>query len=244
MTKRKTAHWLEDKSWHRIRDEMLLSPAWKAASHLQRSMVFALLTELGRHSGKDNGHLKFTNRYLQQFGFSRDAIKPNLAALSALGFISYKAGRPGLRGYGKARRGRLTFMPIIDADGKEVEPPTDEWARFTTTKEAKIAVRDARKRAESRKPVQKSDHYHSGPEIGPLSTVAQPPVGLQVIENVEPKCRKSDHYLHLGNQSPSSAATVERAEARPRGVRVVRADARGIRIVELPPARWQREFAA
>jgi hypothetical protein len=32
MTKRKTAHWLEDKSWHRIRDEMLLSPAWKAAT--------------------------------------------------------------------------------------------------------------------------------------------------------------------------------------------------------------------
>ena len=59
MSKRATAAWLEGKSWHRIRDEMLISPAWKAASHLQRSMIMALPTELGKHSGKDNGRLIF-----------------------------------------------------------------------------------------------------------------------------------------------------------------------------------------
>src|SRR5262245_38526929 len=139
MTKKKTAEWLENKSWHRIRNEMLLSPAWKAASHLQRSMVFALLSELGRHSGKNNGHLIFTNSNWEEFGFSRRIIKPNLAALSALGFISFKTGRPGLKGYGKARRYRITFLPTLDADGNEIEPPTDEWARFSTTEEAKMA---------------------------------------------------------------------------------------------------------
>jgi hypothetical protein len=143
MSKRKTADWLEDKSWHRIRNEMLLSPAWMAASHLQRSMIFALLSELGRHSGKDNGQLIFTNRNLQKFGFSFDAIKLNLIALEALGFIAFKRGRPGLKGYGKARRYRLTFLPILDADGNEIEPPTDEWARFPSIEQAKEAVQKA-----------------------------------------------------------------------------------------------------
>src|SRR5262249_24120807 len=128
MTKRKpTADWLEGKSWHRIRNDMLGSPAWKAASHLQRSMILVLIGELGDH-WKENGDLKFTNRNFREFGFSFDAIKSNLIAIRALGFISYTAGRPGLKGYGKARRYRLTFMPILDVDGKEVEPPTDEWA--------------------------------------------------------------------------------------------------------------------
>jgi hypothetical protein len=146
MVKHKTAVWLEGKPWHRIRNEMLLSPAWKAASHLQRSLVFALVGELGRHSGKDNGHLIFTNSDLREFGFSSDAIKPNLVAIEALGFISFKRGRPGLKGYGKARRYRLTFLPILDPNGNEVEPPTDEWARFTSVEEAKAAARKAQQK--------------------------------------------------------------------------------------------------
>jgi hypothetical protein len=190
MSKGKTADWLKDKSWHRIRNEMLISHAWRAASHLQRSMVTVLLSELGRHSGKDNGHLIFTNRDLAKFGFSRDSIKPNLIALEALGFISYLRGRSGLPGYGKARRTRLTFLPILDADGNEVEAPTDEWARFTTTEEAKMAVKRALKRSTSEKSVQKSDHYDSGPEIGPRSDNAQPPVERQVIEIIEAECRQ------------------------------------------------------
>ena len=163
-----TAHWLEGKSWHRIRDEMLLSPAWMAASHLQRSMLFALLTELGRHSGKDNGHLIFTNSNWEQFGFSRPGIKPNLTALHALGFIDLKPGHPGLKGYGKARRYRLTFMPTINADGNEIEPPTDEWARFSTTKQAKAAARSARKRAKVVKTGVKSEPLCSGVKSEPL----------------------------------------------------------------------------
>jgi hypothetical protein len=159
---KKTAHWLEGKSWHRIRNEMLQSPAWKAASHLQQSMVFALVGELGTHSGKNNGDLKFTNRDWVRFGFCRDRIKRNLIAIRALGFIAYKAGRPGLKGYGIARRYRLTFLPILDVDGNEVEPPTDEWARFATTRDAKEAARKALLRTES---------VPTGTQNGPLSQV-------------------------------------------------------------------------
>jgi hypothetical protein len=205
-----TPDWLKEKSWHRIRNEMLVSPAWKAASHLQRSMVFALVSELGRHKGKDNGHLIFTDRDLREFGFSFGAIKPNLIALSALGFIAYKAGRPGLKGYGKARRYRLTFMPMLDSDGKEVEPPTDEWAHFTTTKEAKVAVRRARNRAQSSQNrygnrstsvvLRKSEH---------LAQNGQPRVEREVPSNIESASQKSKHYLHLGNQSLQQYATVE-----------------------------------
>src|SRR5262249_12370543 len=153
---------------HRVRNKMLGSPAWKAASHLQRSIVMALLFELGDKGAKNNGNLKFTNRDLRKFGFSFDAIKSNMIAIRTLGSYSYIAGRPGLKGFGKTRRGRLTFMPILDADGKEIEPPSDEWARFATTKEAKAAVRRALKASPSRKNrsrnrittvvIQKSDH--------------------------------------------------------------------------------------
>jgi hypothetical protein len=148
MKKKNNGAWLEGQSWHRIRNEMLLSPAWKAASHLQRSMVFAIVSELGRHSGQENGHLIFTNRDLKAFGFSRASIKPNLNAIEALGFIVFKRGRPGLKGYGRARRIHITFLPVLDADGKEIEPPTDQWARFTTTEEAKMAAKTANKRAQ------------------------------------------------------------------------------------------------
>ena len=99
-----------------------------------------------------------------------------MAAIEALGLYSYKRGRPGTRGYGISRRcGRITFLPILDADGKEIEPPTDEWARFSTTKEAKMAARSAYKRAQGSKlrsrnritsvVIQKSDHVtakHNG----------------------------------------------------------------------------------
>ena len=160
--------WLKGKSWHRIRDEMLVSHAWKAASHLQRDMVFTLLTELGRHGGRDNGNLIFTNRDFEACGFSRASIKPNLPAIEALGLIAFKRGRPGTKGYARARRFLLSFMPILDEDGNEIEAPSDPWARFTTTKDAKMAAKTAYKRAQSSKlrcrnqttksVVQKSDH--------------------------------------------------------------------------------------
>jgi hypothetical protein len=150
MSKPKTADWLKDKSWHRIRNDMLVSAAWKAASHLQRSMIFALLSELGRHWER-NGRLIFTNANFEEFGVFRGSIKPNMAAIAALGFLAYTPGHPGEKGYGKARRCRLTFMPMLDAEGNEIEPPTDEWARFSTTKQAKMAAERARKRAKSSK---------------------------------------------------------------------------------------------
>jgi hypothetical protein len=188
MKKRKTANWLEDKSWHRIRDEMLSSPAWKAASHLQRSMVISLLTVLGENGGKNNGHLAFTDRILRSFGFSFGVIKPNMEVIEALGFIAFKRGRPGLKGYGKARRGRFTFLPIIDGDGKEIEPPTDEWARFNTTKDARMTAKQARKRAKSRKPLRKMEHYDSATENGALSSYPQRKVVQKRADEMGTEC--------------------------------------------------------
>ncbi len=177
-----TRPWLDGQSYHIIRDEMLTSHAWRAASHLQRSMVTVLLGELGRHAGRNNGSLIFTNRDFQAWGFSRDAIKPNLAAIEALGLYDFKRGRPGMKGYGNARRGRIPFMPILDDDGNEIEPPSDEWARFNTTKEAKVAAKTAYKKAQSSNfrsrnrtttlVVQKSDHLTA--ERNPQSSAEMP----------------------------------------------------------------------
>jgi hypothetical protein len=166
--KNHTRAWLEGESYHSIRNRMLGSHAWRAATHLQRSMISTLLFELGEKGGRNNGNLIFTDRNFRAFGFSFDAIEPNLNAVEALGFIVQKRGRAGTKGYGKARRILLPFMPILDEDGKEIEPPSDPWARFSTTKEAKIAARRAYRRAKSSPPcsrnrstslvLQKSEH--------------------------------------------------------------------------------------
>jgi hypothetical protein len=178
----KAREWIKGESWHCIRNDMLLSPAWKAASHLQRAMVFALLTELGRHKGKDNGHLIFTDRNFRACGFSFDAIRRNLIVLEALGFITFKRGVPGMKGYGRARRFRITFLPIIDADGKEIEPPSDEWTQFTTTKQANWIAKEARKRSKITKCAPEIGALDSATENGALSTNFQRPVA-----------RKKDH---------------------------------------------------
>ena len=135
------------KSWHRIRDEMLVSHAWKAATHLQRSMVFALLTELGRHSGKNNGDLIFTNRDLEAFGFSVLRSSRTYPAIEALGLYAYKRGRPGpgattcptrahdLHAHPRRRRQRDRA-----ADRR--------MGTLPTTKEAKMAAKTAYKRAQ------------------------------------------------------------------------------------------------
>jgi hypothetical protein len=188
--------WLEGKSYHCIREEMLASHAWRAASHLQRSMVLAMLTELGQHGGRDNGNLIFTNRDFRAFGISYDAIKPNLAAIEALGLLDQKRGRPGTKGYGRARRILLPFMPILDENGKEIEPPTDPWARFNTTKEAKMAARKAYKRAKKLSAViQKSDHVAR--KCNRRSSAKMP-------MDIGSRSRKSDHDLDLKKLTTAS----------------------------------------
>jgi hypothetical protein len=222
--KNHTRAWLEGKPYHCIRNEMLGSHAWKAASHLQRSMVLTLLYELGKHGGRDNGNLVFTNKDFEACGFSRASIKPNLAAIEALGFAPFKRGRPGTRGYGKARRFLLPFMPIVDDDGNETEPPSDPWARFSTTKEAKQVARAAYKRASSSKlrcrkqttriVVQKSDHVAD--EHNQQSSAEKPMNAGSAVSENRPLSRSKIAY-----QSPPVEVGVEPGQpwSAPRGSR-------------------------
>lgn len=192
MNKKNKSDWIEGKSWHRIRNEMLLSPAFRALSPMALKILFAILSELGRHSGKDNGHLIFTNRNFIAYGIYRDAIKPGLLELEGVGFIAFTRGRAGMKGYGVARRYRLTFLPILDPDGNEAEPPTDEWTSFTTTEEAEMAAKAARRN-------KRNSNFRSG--IRTTSVVVRKPdhltnrrnqnVSPQVIENIESTGRDS-----------------------------------------------------
>jgi hypothetical protein len=219
--KHKTAVWLEDKSWHRVRNEMLLSPAFRSASHTQRSMVFTLLSELGRHSGKGNGNLIFTNTDWEEFGFSRSIIKPNLNVLVALGFIAYKAGRPGLKGYGKARRYRLTFLPILDPDGKEIEAPTDEWARFDTTKDARAAIQRAKKRAQVVKTGADFEPLYRSADFEPLSEEAQPMSEAEKPMNIELACSEIEPLSTSGLTSSQHTRLAWVVRGDPQGLRRV-----------------------
>jgi hypothetical protein len=215
MSKRKTADWLEDKSWHRIRNEMLISPAWRAASPRARAMIWTIVGELGKHSGKDNDNLLCTNQDMAAAGFSRRHIRPTLIELEALGLLAFKRGRPGLKGYGKARRFRIPFLPILDVDGKEIGPPTDEWARFGTTEEAKAAVQRALKRAKILKTSSAGEPLNSSSAGEPLS----PDYLSSVAANKAPKNLHShgsagEPLSTSRNQSLQQYATVEAGRAR------------------------------
>jgi hypothetical protein len=185
-------------------------------------MVFTLMSELGRHSGKDNGNLIFTNTDWEEFGFSRSIIKPNLNALVTLGFIAYKAGRPGLKGYGKARRYRLIFLPILDPDGKEIEAPTDEWARFDTTKDARAAIQRAKKRAQVVKTGADFEPLYRSADFEPLSGEAQLMSEAEKPMNIEPACSEIEPLSTSEPTSPPATRLVWVARADPRGLRRVR----------------------
>ena len=87
-------------------------------------------------------------------------------------------------------------MPILDENGKEIEPPTDPWARFNTTKEAKMAARKAYKRAKKLSAViQKSDHVAR--KCNRRSSAKMP-------MDIGSRSRKSDHDLDLKKLTTAS----------------------------------------
>jgi hypothetical protein len=107
-------------------------------------------------------------------------------------------------------------MPIIDTEGKEIEPPTDEWARFGCIEEAKMAVRRALKRQKSSRLVPTVEPLDSGTNGGttyPENTAAscaQKPseIGKVTGPPLEPLSTSRNHSLL------QQYATVEAGPAR------------------------------
>jgi hypothetical protein len=76
------------------------------------------------------------------YGIDRASIAPALREGEALGFFRITArGRGGNREYRKPNKFYLTFAV---GRGSRAEPPTDEWRKIKTVKEAKAIARAAR----------------------------------------------------------------------------------------------------
>jgi hypothetical protein len=176
--KKKT--WLEGQSWNAIRRDLLRSPAMAVADPRVHKFLNILGGELALKEGRNNGNLKCPFSDIEASGLRRKCIKRVIAEAIALGLLSIKKGRAGGVRYGKSHRYRLTYMPILDDEGKLISEPTDEWAEFTTTKQAREAVSRTRKR---------SKVSRTGGDAATTKTVvAQAPLrSMELQPSVDPK---------------------------------------------------------
>jgi len=136
---------------YRIEDEfiphrykMLRSPAWKKLSATARLVLLCLETEYAENHGYKNGEIICTYRQLKVFcETGAEPIHDALNELEALGFIKIKRGRSGSKGYGVAHRFTLNHLVTVRAD--KIIPPTDEWAKLSTTRRVVSAKSRAKK---------------------------------------------------------------------------------------------------
>jgi hypothetical protein len=122
--------------------EMLESPAYRALSASGHKAISRIEIELGHHGGNDNGRLPVTTNDFVEYGMHRTSVAPAIREAEALGFIRVtERGRGGNAEYGTPNLFFLTFSQTRDS-GKH--PPTHDWRRFETLREAEQAARSAR----------------------------------------------------------------------------------------------------
>jgi hypothetical protein len=128
--------------WSARRREMLESPAYRVLSQSAHRAISRLELELCYHGGNDNGQLPVTFDDFVEYGIDRASVAPALREGEALGFFRITdRGRGGNREYRAPNKFYLTF-----AFGREsrTKPPTDEWRKIKTIKDAKAIARAAR----------------------------------------------------------------------------------------------------
>jgi hypothetical protein len=144
--------------------EMLESPAYRVLSLSAHRALSRIEIELRHHAGNDNGRLPVTFDDFEEYGLNRHAIRPALAELEILGFITIteRGTMAKAAEYRRSNRFRLTTLPELEGVG----PEGCRWRRFKTLDEAFRAAEAARKSSEEknkspvrethRKPVRKT----------------------------------------------------------------------------------------
>jgi hypothetical protein len=131
-----------NEQWSPRRRSMLESPAYRVLSQSAHRAISRIELELCYHGGNDNGQLPVTFDDFVEYGIDRASVAPALREGEALGFFHItEHGRGGNREYRAPNKFYLTF-----AVGREsrAKPPTDEWRKIETVKEAKAIARAAR----------------------------------------------------------------------------------------------------
>lgn len=128
--------------------EMIESPAWRALTINARRIIERLQLEHSNHGGGENGRLPCTYSDFQRWGVTKKYILAAVVEAEALGFIErVDRGRKKFGNYpGSPSRFRLTFIGTI---APEMRPPTDEWRRFDSIEDARLAAAAAVRAAEA-----------------------------------------------------------------------------------------------
>jgi len=121
---------------------MLESHAWRALSLSGRRVIDRLEIELGHHGGNDNGQLPVTKDDFIEYGISGNQIAPAIREAEALGFI--RVTEHGRAGNSEHRLPSKFFLTFAYARTSRAEPPTHDWRKIKTFKEAKAIAAAAR----------------------------------------------------------------------------------------------------
>jgi hypothetical protein len=121
---------------------MVESPAYRALSRSARMVMSRIEIELAAHGGNDNGRLPVTTEDFVEYGMHRTSVAPAIREAEALGFIRVtERGRGGNAEHRSPNKFYLTYAQSRDS---RRHPPTDEWRRISTLKEAHEIARAAR----------------------------------------------------------------------------------------------------
>jgi hypothetical protein len=128
--------------------EMLESPPWRVLCLSARRVIDRIEIELAHHGGNDNGRLPVTKLDFVHYGISARLVAPAIREAEALGFI--RVTERGRGGNAEHRQPNLFFLTFAHARNSRAEPPTHDWRKIKTVKEAIEIARIARKNKNER----------------------------------------------------------------------------------------------
>ena len=112
-------------AWSWLTAELLNSVSWRSMSVNCRKLIDRLLLEHCNHAGLENGGLICTYNHFQEYGLTRNKIRPAIEEADFLGLVKNQQGeRIFARNHPNSYR--LTFYGTKDA-----KDPTNEWKRIT-----------------------------------------------------------------------------------------------------------------
>jgi hypothetical protein len=187
---------------------MLESPAYRTLSRSAHMVIARVEIELGHHGGNDNDQLPVTTEDFIAYGMHRSSVAPALREAEALGFLRIKQGRGG---NAEHRTPSLFGLTYAHHRGSRRNPPTDDWRRIQTIKEAEQIADTARKvkdqrasntaneagrhELKNRKPVRKNRQYRYG------KTVPKPVMARYGKTVLQGQSEKPYHYLYFGTEA-------------------------------------------
>ncbi len=130
-------------AWCWLTAELLNSVSWRSMSRNCQKLINRLLLEHCNNAGLANGSLICTYNHFQEYGLTRNMIRPAIDEANFLGLVK---NRRGERVFSKNQPNsyRLTFYGTKDA-----KDPTNEWKRITT--ERVKAYRKKKKEAKEKR---------------------------------------------------------------------------------------------